>query len=248
MERDEGDTVLELDSLIQVFVERDPENPSDLNQNEKVPGESTNSAPNEVDGIVFEFNKDCFAISCEPIQKLPFLYEGKVPAVDMRVETSCLFPGHEFGWCRFSGAITKVHGPPTAAELAEMPPPFQCDCGQPDCKLAEATEESMVRCFGAMHGQRVTAHVVLNFDFYHRYEGLIDPKMVYEIVYRADTNKQYIWNVVEAKRADPSVDYDHFVNSKVWNKECDCGCIVIDPDESENDETAEECKGWAWPI
>ena len=170
---------------------------------------------NTVDGITFEFNKDCFAFECEPVQNREFLYTGKVPAVGMRTETQCEVSG--VGWCRFSGIITEIADPPTKKELKRINKPFDCPCNEPDCLL----KDGIAAAYGADHGQRIIGYGILNFDFYDKMKDKVDEDQVYKIEYQMDSNKDYVWCVIDAKRVN-NVSADEF-RQLIWVK-CD-GCI-----------------------
>eukprot|EP01084_Bolivina_argentea_P144881 254091_1 len=156
----------------------------------------TDTNSNTTDNITFQFIKDDFCQLCEPIQKKEFLYTGKIPAAGMRTETQVNVS--DAGWARFSGVITSINDPPTKKELSQISEPFTCPCNDENCALKDGVKAA----FGAEHGQRVTGRCILNFDFYNKMENMVSKDKVYEIIYQMDSNKNYVWNVVEACSLD----------------------------------------------
>ena len=85
-----------------------------------------------VDGIQFDYIKDNFAKLCEPVQRMPFLWTGRIPLIGMRRETAVIVDGK---WARFSGFITNIDPPPTKEETGKLSVPFSCGCRDRSCKF-----------------------------------------------------------------------------------------------------------------
>ena len=160
-----------------------------------------------VDGIKFDYIKDNFAKLCEPVQRMPFLWTGRIPLIGMRTETAVIVDGK---WARFSGFITNIDLPPTKEEKRKLSAPFSCECRDRSCKFRNGVK----RAFGADHGQRIMGVAILNFDFYDKMEGLVDPNRVYEVTYRLDSNRECAWIGTAARRAI-GADIDE-VRDRIW--------------------------------
>ena len=174
----------------------------------------TTSNKNIADGITFQFIKDDFAKLCEQVQEREFLYSGKVPVAGMRTETQ--IEVSQVGWARFSGIITAIHDPPTQQELETICKPFECLCNDSECLV----KNGIAAAFGAEHGQRITGRGILNFDFYDKMKDNINKDQVYEIEYQLDSNKNYVWCVIDASSIN-DVSGDGFRNL-IWSNKCDC--------------------------
>ena len=162
-----------------------------------------------VDGIKFDYIKDTEAKRFEGIQKIPFLFTGRIPQESMRTETEVVVKGVR---ARFSGVISEIHPPPTKKELKNLSRPFSCGCrrNDPTCKFRNGVK----RAFGADHGQRITGLAVLNFDYYDKMKGLVDPNRIYEVEYRLESNKDCVWIGAGAKKVD-DVDIDDLRHT-IW--------------------------------
>ena len=138
---------------------------------------------------------------------MPFLWTGRIPLIGMRTETAVIVDGK---WARFSGFITHIHPSPTKEEKRKLSAPFSCGCRDRSCKFRNGVK----RAFGADHGQKISGLAILNFDFYDKIEGLVDPKRVYEVVYRLDSNRECVWIGIAARRAiSASIDD---VRDTIW--------------------------------
>lgn len=165
-----------------------------------------------VDGIKFDFITDDNAKRFEPIQKIPFLFTGRIPQNGMRTETQVVVKEIT---ARFSGIITKIHPQPTKRELKELSAPYSCDClgtrgHDPKCKF----KNGIKRALGAGHGQRLSGLAVLNFDFCDKMEGLVNPNRVYQVEYRLESNMDCVWIGISAERVN-DVDIDELRNM-IW--------------------------------
>ena len=100
------------------------------------------------------FGKDEWAKQTQAFQKRSHLITGKPPLMNDVVEVSVTAGS---SWFRISGRVTHIFGPPTTPETLAM--------------SSAACFGSHLAEMGAVHGQKVSALAVVNFDFHHKRES-----------------------------------------------------------------------------
>ena len=146
------------------------------------------------------FNKEEMVAACEPVQGVPFLRQGRRPAVGQRLYVQLRYahdgshPEEFRGWARMTGEVTRVYPPPPAgvygtypgedpdlpeeqlrALRASLPPlpesiALTCACG------CLHTRAAMLERKAAVHGQRLRARLRLTCDD----AGLLEPQLAGE--------------------------------------------------------------------
>ena len=136
--------------------------------------------------VVFDdaFIKDNVAKMCENIQKVDFLYTGKIPKIGQKTETQISFLGYK--WFRMSGEIIHIYPEP-----AEIVGSLFIECGRDKC----------IETYGAVHGQRLKGTAKINGNF-HGLNLPIKDNDVVEIEYVMDDNFEQMWIATSIKNGD----------------------------------------------
>ncbi len=132
------------------------------------------------------FAKDDFARMCDRAQPIPYLFTGRVPALDQRVEI--MVTPTQFESARMSGIVTGLGPAPSNEEFLAM--------NDPPSLMIHAGRDEVIATYGALHGQTVQVRCILSPDYYRTpFLEICGEHKVWEVALKCNDNMGCMWVV-----------------------------------------------------